>query len=50
VTLIEIVGAVLLVLGSLLVIRAVILSDLAAGPSEGPARQEDAAIDFRRAA
>jgi hypothetical protein len=49
VTLIEIVAAVLLVLGSLLVLRAVILADLASRPSrEGIEEQEP--NDWSRAA
>jgi hypothetical protein len=50
VTLIEIVAAALLLVGSLLVIRAVVVSDLSARPPSENVEQEAAASDWRRAA
>jgi hypothetical protein len=50
VTLIEIAAAALLVLGSVLVIRAVAVSDLAAPPTPERAQSEPVANDWSKAA
>ena len=50
VTLIEIVAAALLVVGSVLVIRAVAVSDLAAPPAPERAQPEPVASDWPKAA